>query len=73
MEFEVKMDKKLFIRLLHKKGTRVRYVDNDGRLHEGTIQSDNDETLENMLNVYNHLEVYDKGAYFACADLKGDK
>ena len=72
MEFEVKMDKKLFIRLLHKKGTRVRYVDNDGRLHEGTIQSNNDETLENMCNAYSHLEVYDKGSYFACADLKGE-
>lgn len=73
MEFEVKMDKKMFVRLLHKKGTRVRYVDNDGRLHEGTIQSDNDETLENMLNAYNHLEVYNKGAYFGCYDSKENK
>ena len=70
MKFEVKMDKKMFVRLLHKKGTRVRYVANDGRLHEGTIQSDNDETLKNILNAYNDLEVFDQGAYFACYDLK---
>ena len=70
MARKVKMNKLMAARLLHQKGTRIKYKDDCNKLKFAVISENNNKPFWYFLNMFHDLAICDDYFCYKIADLK---